>query len=416
MMKLLLALAAAISVFTSPMTADDWPQFRGPTGDGHADAAADLPTAWSRAKNIKWSKEIPGQGYSSPVVSGDVVWLTSASQDGRENWAICLELATGAIRHRVRLWKNDQPSTVHLQNSYASPTPVVEGDRVWVHFGNYGTACLDAQTGRVIWQRRDFECYDKHGPGSSPVLWEDWLLLHFDGLDVQYVVALDKTTGKTVWKQNRDIDYGTDDGERKKAFCTPLVIDVDGRAEMISPAANAAIAYDPRTGDELWRVTYIGDSATARPVYASGLVLISTSCVNAQLLAVRPGGRGDVTESHVKWKLKAGVPMKPSPLVVEDLVYLMHDGGVLQTVELATGKLVWKRRLGGNFSASPLYADGKIYLFDEAGTGHVIRPGRKFESLATNRLESGCKASPAVVGGSLLVRTIDRLYRIEALP
>jgi outer membrane protein assembly factor BamB len=406
-------LLVLLAVGASPLlAADNWPQFRGPDGDGHAQAAG-LATTWSESQNIRWKTPIHGRGWSSPVVWGDQIWLTTATENGQRMYAVCVDRASGKIVHDLLLFEVAQPDEIHVTNSYASPTPVIEAGRVYVHFGCYGTACIETSTGQVLWQRRDLPCNHWRGPGSSPILFEDLLIVHFDGYDRQYVVAFDKATGATRWKTDRNIDYETDDGDMKKAFCTPTVISVQGQWQLISPAAKAAIAYDPRTGRELWRIRYANHSATARPLFGHGLVFLNSGFSKAELFAVRPDGQGDVTDTHIAWSTDRSIGSKPSPLLVDDLLYVVHDQGTASCLEALTGKLVWQKRLGGNFSASPLYADGKLYFMNEDGLTTVIRPGRTCEILATNRLDDGCMASPAVTERAIILRTRTHLYRID---
>jgi outer membrane protein assembly factor BamB len=391
----------------------NWPEYRGPEGNGHANSAQ-LAWQWDEHQNICWKTPIHDRGWSSPVIWDQQVWLTTATQDGKRMYAVCVDRESGKMVHDLHLFDVEAPREIHITNSYASPTPAIEAGRVYVHFGSYGTACLDTQSGKVLWQRRDFPCHHWRGPGSSPILFEDLLILHFDGYDFQYVVALDKRTGQTRWRVDRDIDYETDDGDLKKGFCTPTVIQVDGQLQLISPAAKAAIAYDPHSGEEIWRIRYPNHSAAARPLFGHGLVFINTGFSRAQLFAVRPTGRGDVTDSHVKWFVDRGIGSKPSHLLVGDLIYNIHDRGTASCLEALTGKVIWQERLGGSFSASPLLAGDRIYFFDEEGTTTVIRTGRSFERLAENRLDDGCMASPAVSGDALFLRTKSHLYRIES--
>jgi outer membrane protein assembly factor BamB len=392
--------------------ADNWPQFRGPDGQGHSDATA-LPLTWSEMEHVRWKTPIHDKGWSSPVVWGNQIWLTTATVDGKKHYAMCVDLESGKVVRDIDLFDIENPSDTRQYNSYASPTPVIEEGRVYVHFGSYGTACLDSRTGDVIWQRRDLPCNHFRGPGSSPILFEDLLILDFDGFDYQYVVALDKHTGKTIWKKDRTLDYGTTDGDMKKSFSTPLVIDAAGRLQMISPCSKGAYAYDPRTGDEIWRITFHSYSSAARPVFADGLVYINTGFGKADLLAVRPDGEGDVTASNIVWKATKSIGSKPSPVFVDGLIFDVHDAGVASCLDAATGKEVWTKRLGGAFSASPIAALGRVYFFDEQGKGTVVKASRSYEEPATNTLEDGCKASPAVVGKAIIVRTQTSLYRIE---
>ena len=401
-------------LMTSPLQGDTpWPQFRGPDGNGQTEAK-DLPLQWSETKNITWKTAIHGRGWSSPVVWAGQVWLTTATEDGTEMFAICIDGTTGKVLRDIKLFDVKKPDEIHATNSYASPTPVIDEENVFVHFGSYGTACLSSRTGQVVWKRRDLPCNHWRGPGSSPILFQDMLIVHLDGYDYQYVVALDKKTGATRWKVDRDIDFETDDGDFKKAFCTPTVISVDRQPQLISPAAKAAIAYDPRNGKELWRIRYDNHSATARPIFGHGLVYINSGFSRANLIAVRPTGRGDVTDSHVSWIVDRGIGSKPSSLLIGDLIYTVHDRGTALCLDARTGESVWQERVGKNFSAAPLFGDEKIYFMDETGTSTVLRPGRRPTVLATNRLDDGCMASPAVLGRALLVRTKTHLYRIES--
>lgn len=410
-------LGAILGVAIAPFSIradENWPRFRGPRGDGVTDSTG-LPTTWSETENVKWRTPIHDRGWSSPVVWGEQIWLTTATEDGKTDYAICVDKATGRIVHDIKLWDNENPSPLgNALNGYASPTCAIEEGRVYVHFGSYGTACLDAASGAVLWQRRDLPCEHFRGPGSSPILFENLLIFHMDGYDHQYVVALDKTTGETVWKTDRDVDYGTDNGDTMKAYGTPLVIEAAGKLQLISPTSKAALAYDPRDGKELWRVRYTSFSVAGTPLFVNGNVLLNTGFGKADLLAVRPDGSGDVTGTHVVWTQKKSIGSKPSQVVVGDLIFNVHDSGIASCLELETGKELWSKRLGGEFSASLLAGDGKVYFCgDSEVTTTVIEPAREYKELATNKLADGCMASPAVSGKSLFLRTRTALYCIE---
>lgn len=391
---------------------ENWPQFRGPDGNGHADAAG-VPLKWSETENVTWKTSIHGRGWSSPVVWEDQVWLTTASEDGKQALAVCLDRQTGKIVHDVKVLDVAEPEKIAKVNSYASPTPVIEAGRVYVHFGTYGTACLDTQTGNVLWTRRDLNCDHHMGPGSSPILFGKLLIFHADGSDVQYVVALDKTTGKTVWKTDRSVDYSGVHRFCRKAFCTPTVIQFDGRLQMISPCSKAIMAYDPNSGEELWRIRHGGWSIVPRPLFGHGLVYVVMDYDHPELWAIRPGGRGQTTDDHVAWRIRTGMPSTPSLLLIGELLYMVNDDGVASCVEAKTGQLVWKQRIGGNYSASPVHAAGRIYFFSQDSVTTVIRPGRRCEILAVNKLDEQQMASAAVSGKALFIRTKTDLYRIE---
>jgi outer membrane protein assembly factor BamB len=281
-----------------------------------------------------------------------------------------------------------------------------------VHFGSYGTACLDTKTGEKLWERRDLPCDHFRGPGSSPILHDNFLFVAFDGFDLQYVVALDKKTGETLWRRDRNIDYGTDNGDWKKAYCTATVIEHAGRTQIISPSATDTVAYAP-DGSELWRVHHGGMNAAARPLFGHGLVYIAAGDGGMSLVAVRPDGTGDVTDTHIEWSTNKSVPKRPSQLLVGDLFFMIDDKGVVSCLEAATGDIVWQKRISGAYWASPLYADGRIYCFSQDGETPVIAAKREFELLAENKLDAGFNASPAVVGDSLILRTKTHLYRIR---
>ncbi len=410
-------------VLLSPLAfaSDNWPQFRGPDGTGHSDATG-LPTEWGEGKNIVWKTPIHDRGWSSPVVFGKQVWLTTASKDGRQLFALCLDRDTGKIIRDIKLFDVAQPQYAHPFNTYASPTPVIEQGRVYITFGSPGTAAIDTKTFKVIWERRDFECNHFRGSGSSPVIFRNLLLMHFDGSDHQFVVALDKNTGRTIWRTNRSIDFQDLDkngkpaaeGDLRKAFSTPHVVQLNGRWEMISLGAKAAYSYDPFTGKELWRVEERGQhSASTRPVLGFGMIFYPTGFSNGQLYAVRTGGNGLITDTHVAWRVKRGASNKPSILLIGDLIYMIGDTGIATCVEAKTGEIVWQQRIGGEYSASPVYADGKIWMFSEEGKTTVIKPGRTFEKLAENHLDEGFLASPAIAGKAFFLRTRTHLYRIE---
>jgi outer membrane protein assembly factor BamB len=401
--------------------AEHWPQFRGPEGNGHSDARG-LPLQWSETQNVVWKVPIHDRGYSSPVIYGKQIWLTSATKDGKELFVLCIDRDTGKIIRDWKLFDVVEPQFVHPFNTPASPTPVIEEGRVYVTFGAAGTAAIDTKTFRVIWERRDIECNHFRGAGSSPVLFRNLLLMNFDGSDRQFVIALDKRSGKTVWETKRSIDFQDLDqngkpraeGDERKAFATPQVALINGRWEMISLGAKAAYSYDPLTGKELWRVEERGQhSASTRPVLGNGMIYFPTGFAVGQLFAVRAGGEGLISDTHVAWKVKRGVSNKPSILLVDGLIYMVGDTGIASCIDAKNGEQVWQQRIGGEYTASPVYADGRLWFFSEDGRTTVLKPGRAFERVAENRLDEGFFASPAISGKALYVRTRTHLYRIE---
>jgi outer membrane protein assembly factor BamB len=410
-----LLFATSLCLLLSPLRAEDsWTQFRGPNGTG-VSSSTGLPTTFDEKTNVVWKTAIHGKGWSSPVVLGKQIWLTTAPEDGTTRSALCIDRDSGKIVHDLKLFDVPKPLYTDIPfNSHASPSPVIEQGRVYVHFGAAGTACLSTETGKVLWQRTDLLCNHWRGPGSSPILWEDLLILTFDGYDQQYTVALRKADGSTAWKRDRIIDYKTDNGDLKKAYCTPSVFTIGGKAQLISPSAGGTTSYDPRTGKELWKVNHEGKTMNVAtpPLLGDGKVLVTTGNP-ATLVAIRPTGSGNVTDSHVAWTYRKQVPTRPAPLLLDGLVYMVSDQGFASCVDLK-GTEVWTKRLGGNFTASPVCAEGHLYFFDQQeGKSFVLAAGRVPKVLATNHLDAGCMATPAIAGKALFVRTRTHLYRIE---
>lgn len=410
--------AALIALCCGQARAEVWPQWRGPDGQGHAPQAQDLPVRWSETENVAWKTPLPGRGWSSPVLDEERIWLTTAveprdaSSRAVSFHALCVERATGRLLHDVRVFTVDDPQPIHSLNSHASPSPVLADGRVFCHFGDYGTACVAADTGAIVWTNRDHRLDHQNGPGSSPIVWRDLLIFHCDGRDSQAIVALDTRTGAEVWKTPRSGALRKE-ADLKKAYGTPLVVAVGGRDLLVSPAADWIYGYDPATGRELWKQSYgvLGFSVVPRPVAGHGLLFMSTSFMQPELLALRIGDGTAAPE--IVWREKKGAPTMPSPLVVGDEVYMVSEKGVASCLDARTGRLHWSERLGGNVSSSPLLADGRIYVGNRDGETFVLRPGREFALEATNRLPGSIMASPAAVGRAIYLRTDSALYRIE---
>ncbi|QGJ72359.1 Outer membrane biogenesis protein BamB [Planctomycetales bacterium 10988] len=410
-------LGASLSVLLSPLlfAQEAWTDFRGPSSQGIS-TAKDLPLQWSEEENIRWKQELPGQGWSTPVILDGQLWMTAAKEEGRELYALCVDEASGDLIHEILVFQVENPEPINATNSYASPSPVIEPGRVYVYFGTYGVACLDTESAEILWSRQDLKLDHKEGPGSSPVLYEDRLFLTCDGMDVQYLIALDKSNGKTIWKTERTADFTDVLPDRRKAYSTPLVVETDERTLVVSTGANGGYAYDAETGEEIWKVLYDGFSNVSRPVHSGDIVYLNTGYFRPQLLAIRLGGMQEVTESHLVWSVQKSVSIKPSILKVEDLIFMVTDrGGIATCLDANTGEVVWMERLGGNFSSSPIYANGYLYFGDQEGTTSVIRASRDFEVIAENKLDEGLMASPAVSGDSLYLRTPNYLYRIEKI-
>jgi outer membrane protein assembly factor BamB len=422
----------------SVLIAEDWPQFRGPTGQGHA-TAKDLPISWNETENVAWKTAVPGKGWSSPVILGDQIWLTTAFETPEDEskakerlkantgnqplvlcaeatfHALCLDKKTGTILHNIKLFSEKEPQWVHAQNSYASPTPILENGRVYCHFGTHGTICLDAKTGKTLWENHEHRINHENGPGGSPVLHDDMLIFHCDGSDVQYLTALDKNSGKTKWRTERSGAMNSNP-QLKKAYGTPLVVELHGQFVLLSPAADWLYAYEPSTGRELWKLNYqvLGFSIVPRPVMSEGVLYLCTSFMKSELLAIRLDGADGNPEPHILWREKKSIPTQPSPLVVGNEVYVVSDqGGILSCFDKLTGKENYRERIEGKHCSSPLFADGKIYLCDREGVTVVVAPGPKFAALGKNKLDGSIMASPAAVDNALFIRTEHAMYRIE---
>lgn len=410
--------------------AAQWPAFRGPNNDGTYPPRPDgtlhgFPTEWSESKNIVWKTAIPGRAWSTPVVMGDQVWVSNATPDGKKMFGICLDKATGEKIHDFLLFENEDPEPLgNKVNGYGSCSPALDEEQVYFHFGSYGTTALDRKSGKKVWERRDLPCRHFRGPASSVVLHKTLVILSMDGIDVQYLVALDRRTGKTVWKTPRTTDFGDvepggkirGDGDFRKAYTTPNFITLNGVRQLVSPGARACYGYEADTGRELWKITYGGFSNAVAPVFVEDdLALINTGLGKAHLLGLRLDDelQGDVTDSHIEWDVFKRIPARCSPVVVGRNVYFTSESGILSCLDADQGEIINNKALRHNFSASAALADGRLFFADERGTTFVVEATPDLKVVATNELEEGCMASPAFDGKALYLRTKTHLYRIE---
>ncbi|MDA7525219.1 PQQ-binding-like beta-propeller repeat protein [Verrucomicrobia bacterium] len=415
-------------------TQADWKQWRGPTGQGHAEGK--IPAEWSETQNISWKTPIPGKGWSSPVIEGNHIWLTAAheikaSEEEKEErlksntggqplvvlssvklHAVCIDKDSGELLHDFEIIHKKNPQWTHKLNSYASPTPVIEGGKLYCHFGSYGTACVDTRTTKVIWRNQDLYVHHENGPGSTPIIWDDKLIFHMDGSDQQYVVALNKKDGGVAWRTDRTGEMNPNP-QLKKSYGTPLILDTNGRPILYSPAADWLYTYDPNTGKELNKLNYgmLGFSIVPRPVAGHGLIYVITSFMRPQMLAI------DYLSSNkpsIKWKWNRGVSNQPSAILVGDEIYFVSDSaGMVTCLDAHTGKEHWRERIGGNYSASPLQSNGRIYFHSREGKTTVIEAGKEFKVVSINQLDGQLMASAAVDDQALFLRSDKSLYRIE---
>lgn len=389
-----------------------WPDYRGGDRSGYV-RKADVPLEWGEQNNVRWKRKVLGTGWSSPVVDDGIAWMTTSTDSGKKLHVLAFDVTTGKQLFERVVFENAKPEPKNSLNSFASPSPTVEAGHVYVHFGSYGTACLDVETCATIWERRDLQCDHMEGPGSSPILFQDLLIFNVDGGDVQYVVALDKETGKTQWRTDRSVNLTRYPPDLRKAYSTPIAVQVGRKFQIISCGAQASYAYDPGTGKELWRVGFMGFSMAPRPLVRDDVVFLTTGFMRAQMIAVQTGGTGDVTKKNIIWSYSRNVPKMASPILAGDRIYMIDDGGFATCLDCLTGKAVWRERVGGTHCASPICIGDRIYYFDRSGTTVVIKKGDKFEKLATNSLDDGFMSSPAVLGNALILRSKTHLYRIE---
>jgi outer membrane protein assembly factor BamB len=407
--RLITRLAAAVvgvlamSLLPPVVLAGDWPQFRGPDGQGHS-AERGLPIRWSETENVSWRTPIDGLGWSSPVVRGRQVWLTAAIVEQGSLRAICLDTKTGQVVHDVEVFHKEDLGPIHAKNSHASPTPILEGDKVYVHFGSHGTACV-SDKGEVLWRNQELVYDHRHGPAGSPVVWRDLLIVSCDGTDKQFVTALDKETGLARWRTDRG---------NAMAYSTPLVIAIDGVEQVVSPGAGQVAGYAPATGEEIWRFRYDGYSVVPRPVFGRGLLFVSSGYDTPVVYAIRLPGQGELTETAAAWSLRRGAPHNPSPLLVGKELYLVSDLGIASCLDAVSGKIHWQQRLSGGYSASPLSAEGRVYFTNEEGLTTVMAAATEAEVFAENHVDGRTLASLATADDAIFLRTDKALYRLEA--
>jgi outer membrane protein assembly factor BamB len=406
---LTLVVASLCICVQANVTRADWPEFRGPDKQGVVDAK--LPISWSPKENIVWRQELPGQGWSSPVVVENKIYLTSAVPTADSGYQLCLLIVdadSGKLADQVVIFEQppDAPK-IHLKNSHASPTPVFDGENLFLHFGHQGTACCKLD-GTIVWRNSSLDYPPVHGNGGSPVVIGGRVIFTRDGSNIGKITALDKQTGELAWESDRNVS-----ADRQFSFCTPLLIQVAGKEQLIVPGSNVVQSVDPQSVKEIWRVEYNGFSVVPRPVYESGYVFVATGFMQANLLAIDPTGQGNVTESHVKWSMNSGVPKTSSFVCSQGQVLMVSDNGVVSCLDVKTGAERWKKRVGGDFSSSLLLAAGNLYAFNESGVCSVLKiTGAEPEALATNDLGERTLASPSVIADDLLVRTTNALYRI----
>ena len=393
---------------------EQWSQFRGHYGNGIIKSTS-APINWSENTNIDWKTPIHDRGWSSPVIWNDQIWMTTATKDGNKMYAICVNKLSGKIEHDLHVFDVKSPQAITNENTYASPTPVVEEGRVYVHFGTYGTACISTKDGQILWKRRDLNCDHEigAGPASSPFIYNNFLIFNVDGRDVQYVIALNKETGETAWKTNRSVDFSDVQVNQRKAYGTPFIIPRGNTNQMVSIGAKGVYSYDPENGKELWKAEHRGWSIAPRPVYGEGLVFTMIDRDRPEMWAINPNGSGDITETHIEWKETKRMPPRASPIIIKGLLFVVDRNGYISCIEAKTGKSIWQKRMKGRFSASPILANNLIYFFNEDTVCTIIKPTRELEIVAENKLsDDKLMATPALDENSIYIRTEKKLTRI----
>ncbi len=416
---LILFIPLALNSCANGAADGNWTHFRG--SDLRAIASVDsVPVEWNEDVNISWKSPVHGRGWSSPVVYGNQVWLTTATPDGQDLFALCFDLNTGEKIYDINIFSFDEAIRKHDINSFASPTPAIEDGYVYVHFGSMGTACLSTKDGSVLWERTDLECNHVQGPGSSAFLYNDLLILHYEGVDVRFLVALDKNTGETVWKTHRQEEpYEAIPWIGTKAYVTPLLINVKGRDLIISNGSAIINAYDPNTGEEIWHIVRGAESTVSMPFEEDGVLYFETgfmvkerSSRFSEMWAVNPDGEGDISESNVLWTRNMAPMPLCTPVIVDGLIYTVDAGRIMRCIDAATGEDVWSHRLRSQYNSSPVYANGNIYFNSVRGETIVIEPGRELNIVSENKLDGEIWATPAFVRNSIIMRTDSHLYRI----
>jgi outer membrane protein assembly factor BamB len=399
---------------------NNWTHFRGSSLNGIATTDS-IPDKWD-CSNIKWKTEIHGRGFSSPVVYEDQIWMTTSTEDGKNLYAVCTDFISGKIKYDIRVFSPGNPFSKNSVNTYASSTPCIEKGFLYVHYGSLGTACIKTTDGSIVWVRTDLKCNHELGAGSSPILYRNLLILQYEGTDVQFITALDKLTGKTVWRTSRPgKPYEQISEIGRKSYTTPEIVRVNGNDLMISNGSAVCCAYDPLTGEEIWRVTDGQESAAAMPFTEAGIVYFYSGFmvdremgVYTDLLAVNPDASGEVTSTKIIWKKRDSQTLTQllTPIIKDGLIYTITTKNLLMCIDSKTGKELWSVRQKENFNASPVYVNGNIWFFSVKGNIIVLKAGRRYEIVAQNKTDQGVWATPAFLRNSILLRTEKYLYRI----
>jgi outer membrane protein assembly factor BamB len=398
-----------------------WTHFRGSKLNGIS-TETNVPISWNDTTNVAWKTDIKGKGWASPVVYGEQVWISTATNDGKEMWGECIDLKTGKLIYDILLFKQDSVHRKHSINSYATPTPCIEDGFVYLNYGSRGTACVNTTNGEIVWKRNDLVVEHIQGTGASLMLYKEMLIVHYEGTDFQYIIAFNKRTGEIIWRADRPKELYTGiEPIGKKSYCTPLVININGKDLMISNGSTVCIAYEIETGKEVWRVVEGEDSSIAMPIYEDGIVYFYTSLMTppgngekfVEFLAIDATGTGDITKTNILWRHKGPILQLLTPLIKEGVIYTVDTKNTLIVFDAKTGAQTYTQKLKEKYHSSPLWVEGKVYLTSVKGETIVLKAGKIPEMISTNKVEGDVYATLAIVQNSILIRTDMSLFRIK---
>lgn len=416
---LILAMLLLPGIYRIYSQDENWTHFRGSSLNGIA-TVENVPVSWGEETNMKWKTAIHGKGWSSPVVFGNQVWLTTAAEEGKELFAVCLDFITGEIIFDIKVFSLDSAISINAVNTYATPTPAIENGFVYVNYGSLGTACINTTNGSVVWTRTDLKCDHVHGPGSSVFLYKDFLILHYEGVDVRFITALDKHNGKTIWITHRqDEPYKELSMIEKKAYVTPLLINLNGRDLIISNGSAIINAFDPSSGEEVWGIKRGVVSTVPMPIEENGIVYVKLGGMIgedrsrfSELVAVNPDGSGDISNTNILWTFRVAYIPVSTPVIKDGLIYTSDSDRTLKCIDASNGKEVWNYKSKSLFNSSPIYANGNVYFSSTGGETMVVKAGRELNIVSENKLNGEIWATPAILRNNILMRTDRYLYRI----
>ena len=394
------------------LQAENWMRFRGPSGQGIS-SETELPVTWTTKNNIKWKTDLPGKGWSSPIVFKEHIFLTASTEEGVSCQVICINRKDGSTAWATEVHRQ-KPGPMRKQNSYATPTPVTDGKYIYSVFYD-GTIIAVDFSGNIVWKNTEVKFFSLHGLGASPMMANGQVIMPFDGSSREetqvgwkipwekaVILSLDAADGSVRWKGER--------GKSRVGHVTPIL--VNNNSQLVSAGGDRVQGFDPITGKRVWSVYSQGEGVTPSPVVGDGLIYTSSGFEAPTLRAIRLDGKGDVTKTHIAWEQKNGVAALSSLLYVKPYLYSISRDNILHCLEATSGNIVWRQRLSGTYSASPVYADGRVYILSAEGVTLVLSPGAKYDEIARNDISDSCYASMAVSQGNFYIRSARSLFCI----